>query len=178
MWDTEKRYGPISRILHWGLAALILWQALGGIGRWIFGASSPFGGFLFTSHVEIGTIILLALVLRCIWRIANVLRSSVNHTGHGLTVEGLGHMAIYAGMIGVVGCGVLQVWGRGRGLEIFGFTVLPDFTPPQELRDLARVAWDFHPYIALALTVLIAGHVGMALFHQWVKKDGTLDKML
>ncbi len=36
IWDDRDRYGQVSRILHWGMAALLLWQLVTGIARDIF----------------------------------------------------------------------------------------------------------------------------------------------
>lgn len=54
--DSKARYGTISRILHWGMAFLIFWQALKIFDR-IDDGEHWVGETLVPWHVSIGTLL-------------------------------------------------------------------------------------------------------------------------
>ncbi len=63
MRDTEAAYGPVTRLLHWGIAALILWQFLGMGLRLIFGRT-PLVSFFVGSHQPVGLVLFVLIVAR------------------------------------------------------------------------------------------------------------------
>jgi cytochrome b561 len=54
--DTPERYGLISRLLHWGMAALILWQFLGMAVKITLGRV-PLAGFFVGLHAPMGVLL-------------------------------------------------------------------------------------------------------------------------
>lgn len=61
-------------------------------------------------------------------------------------------------------------------LDIFGLFSLPALASPDQ--DMANVVLEIHKSLAWLLIVLVIGHVGMALFHYFVRKDHVLQRML
>ncbi len=172
--DTSRVYGRISRLLHWTIAALILWQLLGMGLRLIFGRQ-PFVGFFVGSHQPVGTVIFVLVLIRFVWAIAN----RGNRPAHGAGLIGiasrLGHLALYALMLIVPSVAILRAWGSTRGFAPFGFTI---FAPRTE-----EVAWAtglgsaLHGELAWVMAALIAGHIVMVGVHEGMWRDGTLAKM-
>ena len=64
--DSPTRYGSVSRLLHWGMAALIGWQMLKFFDR-IDDGEHWVGQTLVPWHVSIGTVLLVLVVLRIVW---------------------------------------------------------------------------------------------------------------
>jgi cytochrome b561 len=58
----------------------------------------------------------------------------------------------------------------------FGQIPLPDFIGPDKA--LAEIIKPLHQLAALALLGLAGLHVAAALKHQWIDRDGLLDRML
>ena len=69
--DTPQRYGTVSRLLHWLMAILVLWQALKLFDR-IDDGEHWIGQTLVPWHLSIGSLLLLLIVLRIIWALRNV----------------------------------------------------------------------------------------------------------
>jgi cytochrome b561 len=63
----------------------------------------------------------------------------------------------------------------GFPIVLFGVLPLPDFVPADKA--LAEVIKPFHAIAAFALIGLVLLHVGAALKHQWIDRDGLLDRM-
>jgi len=61
-------------------------------------------------------------------------------------------------------------------LDIFGAFSLPALAEPNE--ELASQVLAVHKTLAFVLLALIIGHVGMALFHHFVRRDNVLWRML
>lgn len=62
MNDSLTRYGAVTRLLHWGMAALLLAQLAGAGARELLGKHNPLSEALSPWHSDIG-MALLALIL-------------------------------------------------------------------------------------------------------------------
>lgn len=172
--DTPQLYGKVSRLLHWLMAALILWQLLGMGLRLIFGRQ-PFVSFFVGSHQMVGTVIFALVVLRVIWALAN--RGSRPAHGAGLIgiASRLGHLALYLLMFAVPLLAIIRSWGSTRGFAPFGFTIFPP--QAEEVVWATSLGSLLHGELAWVMAALIAGHVLMVGVHQAMWRDGTLFKM-
>lgn len=85
-------------------------------------------------------------------------------------------MVMYLLMLVVPSLAILRGIGSGRGLSIYGIDVLQP--TGVQIDFLVTPANILHGWLAWLLLVLIAGHVFMAMYHQLVRKDGTLSKMV
>ncbi|BCB07605.1 hypothetical protein HHSLTHF2_14950 [Vreelandella venusta] len=52
MMDTNKRYGIVSRLLHWGMALLFVWQFSSAAAR-LFFEDTPLESFLGSSSLHV-----------------------------------------------------------------------------------------------------------------------------
>ena len=86
----------------------------------------------------------------------------------------IGHGLLYLGMILMPLTGLAVMLGGGYGVKAFGFMLIPK----SEGIELAKTIGSLHSPISWAFTILIIGHVGIALRHHFVKKDDTLRRML
>lgn len=172
--DTAAVYGRITRLLHWSIAALVLWQLLGMTLRLIFGRQ-PLVAFFVGSHQPVGTVLFGLIVLRVGWALAN----RGNRPAHGTGLLGfgarLGHLALYAVMLAVPFAALLRAWGSDRAFAPFGFEIFPAQVPP--------VGWAvgigdaLHGELGWVLALLILGHVAMVGLHEGMWRDGTLARM-
>jgi len=63
----------------------------------------------------------------------------------------------------------------GFPIVVFGLLPLPDFVPVSE--GLADALKPLHKFSALALMALSALHIGAALKHHWIDRDGLMQRM-
>lgn len=172
--DTARVYGRVTRLLHWAIAAMILWQFLGMALRLIFGRQ-PFVGFFVGSHQMVGTALFLLILARVLWALAN--RANRPAHGHGTVglAARLGHFALYAVMLIVPTAAILRALGGTRPFAPFGFTISPG--REQEIGWMVATGNLLHGELAWVLAALVAGHVLMVGLHEGMWRDGTLARM-
>lgn len=173
--DTPERYGTLSRLFHWGMALLVLWQGLKFFDR-INDGEHWVGQNLVSWHVSIGTLLLLLIVLRLIWALRQRRNRPVAPPPPLMAfLARAGHFLLYAGLLLMPITGITYLVGAGYGLTAFGITLIPG---GDEIPWLASIGGSLHSPIAWLLFIMIIGHAGMALVHHFIKKDDVLRRML
>jgi cytochrome b561 len=173
--DTPQRYGLISRALHWGMAALFIWQFT-GMGVRILVGRHPVTAFMVGSHTGIGTLLMVLLLLRGAWGLANAQRRPPHGGGLVGRLARLGHLALYAMMFIVPCLGLLRAYGSGRAFSPFGIPLFPGFQggPITWMTAPGNAA---HGLLAWTLLALVAGHVAMVIVHRLIWRDDVLNRM-
>lgn len=170
--DSEHRYGTVSRLLHWGMGVLLLWQMLKFFDR-ISEGEHWIGQTLVPWHVSIGSVLLLLVVVRIVWAASQRRHRPVQDPATAGLVKA-GHVLLYLGMALMPITGLMTMLGKGYGWKAFGVQLVERGA---EIPWLAAVG-SLHSPIAWALLAMVVGHVGIALVHGLVKKDGVLQRML
>lgn len=170
--DSKERYGKVSIVFHWGMAVLIGWQLL-KFGDRIAEGEHWIGQTLVPWHLSIGALLLGLIVARLLWVASQRRHRPEQDPATAWLVKG-GHGLLFAGMLAMPVTGVLVMVGGGYGLTAFGLELIAKGD---------KVAWAsaigaLHSPIAWALTALVIGHIAMALFHHFVRRDDTLRRML
>ena len=172
--DTPMLYGRLTRLLHWTIAALMLWQFL-GMGLKLALGRQPIVSFFIGTHQKVGTVLFVLIVLRVVWALMN----RRNRPGHGSGVLGLaatlGHLALYAAMVLIPVAALLRAYGSERAFAPFGFQIFAPQTPPIEW--MVTFGDMIHGELGWITLALIAGHVLMVCLHEGMWRDGTLRKM-
>jgi len=172
--DTSDRYGRLTRLLHWSIAALVLWQFL-GMGLRLALGRTPLVSFFVGSHQKVGTVLFLLILLRVVWAFAN----RRNRPGHGAGLLGLaarlGHLALYAAMALVPFLALLRAYGSERPFAPFGFQIFAAQQPP--IGWMVGLGDALHGELAWLFLALIAGHAVMVGLHEGMWRDGTLSRM-
>ncbi len=166
MFDNQNRYGQITRLFHWGMALLILWQFL-TVGSRVLMEDTAVEDFMWASHKPLGALLLLLVCARIIWAFANLSRrpASVN------LLAKLGHIALYALLLIVPSLGLLRQYGSGRSFEPFGIPLFSGFDTKIEF--LVEPGNLLHGSLGWTLLALIIGHIAMAIWHR--KRAGQVD---
>jgi len=172
--DNPAHFGLVSRVLHWGMALLLLWQYLSMIGRLMFGRG-PITGFMVGSHASVGTLLLMLVLLRGAWGFYNWRRRPTHGTHIVGRLAALGHFALYGLMFLVPSLSLIRQFGAERPFAFFGIPVLPGRDQPIEW--LVAIGDTLHGEMAWTLSALIVGHIGMVAVHQLVWRDDTLKRM-
>lgn len=171
MKDTSTRYGTVTRTFHWLMAVLFLSQFLKFFDR-INDGEHWVGQTLVPTHVSIGQILLVLVVLRLVWG----LRQGERPRAEGALAPFVkfGHFLLYASMVLMPVTGVLYLLGKGYGLKFFGVQwIARSGVETQWMIDLGHL----HSPLAWIFLILVLGHIGITLVHHFVLGDDTLKRM-
>lgn len=177
---TSPRYSLVAIVLHWVLAvALVAIFAMG-----LYMADLPFSPWrlkLYNWHKWAGVTILALSALRLLWRLTHrppELPSQIaqlmprwQHWAHHGT-----HYALYVLFFAVPLVGWAYSSAAGFPIVLFGVLPLPDFVSPDKA--LAELIKPWHELSAFAMAGLVLLHVAAALKHQWIDRDGLMDRIL
>jgi cytochrome b561 len=181
MNNPINRYGAAPRLLHWLTVILVMlaWT-LGTFGDDLpKGAARDTGLFV---HISAGLVILMALVLRLVWRAAEPPPPpEPNEFGRWLgafadPAARLAHYTLYALLIAVPIAGIAAQFARGNALPLFGIAEIA--SPWVRDRAFAHNVTEIHEILANALVIVAGFHAAAALVHHFVFRDNTLIRML
>lgn len=173
LMDHSRGYGLITRFLHWGMALLVLWQAVSALLHY-FADDTAVTDFFFGTHTTNGFLIFVLAVLRGLWGLANLSRRPVHSTPID-RLASLGHLAIYLLLIAIPLIALTREYGSGEGFTVFGIQIFPSFQP--EIEWTGDLAGALHGELGWVLLLLVAGHILMALIHQFIWKDSRIARM-
>jgi cytochrome b561 len=173
------QYGAISKLFHWvTLSLMLVALPLGFVIQHVKDASKM--GF-YALHESAGLTILFVVLARLAWRwlspppsqpsdmpkLFRVASTAVHHSLYGLLI-----------LQPILGFMATNAWGFPmRGATAYlGFIEFPKFMEAWE--SLAKILSLLHSIGGWLLVVLIVLHVGGALFHHAIRRDGTLMRMI
>ena len=117
--DTARRYGTVSRALHWGMAACYCFMFASAL-AWHLDDSLR---ILIKPHKAVGVLLMLLALVRFLWALAHYHR----HPANGFAVRA-GNLALYAMMFAVPASGMARQmqasFGNVHGPLAFAFFVL------------------------------------------------------
>lgn len=172
---TAVRYPPARQALHW-LTALLL-VATATLGLYMTGLKlTPTKLALYSYHKWIGVTI-FAVVLVRLWLLrAQPVAEHPAHAAWQALAARVTHRILYLVLLAVPLSGWLMSSAKGFQTVLFGVLPLPDLlakNPP--LGDtLALVHQGFNALLA----ALVAAHIGAAIWHHFVLRDGLLLRMM
>ncbi len=173
--DSPAGYGRISRTFHWGMAMLFAWQFTSAALHF-FAPDTPAEEFFFSRHFDVGFLLWCLIWLRGLWGLANLSRRPAHAGPAGLRrAATLGHLALYLLMIAVPSIALLRAYGSERGFSALGIEI---FAPQEsEIEWMVELGGALHGELGWTLMAVVAGHVAIALWHGFVRHDGTLGRM-
>ena len=170
---TATSYDPRTIVLHWASAALVLALWLAGEFLDDFAKGTP-RITVRSLHICLGLLLGGLLAWRVWWRQHGGVRFPVQPAVPFSRQAQRAHQLLYAVMALMVLTGMALVWIRGDNL--FNLFSVPAFDPGN--KELRHNAKEVHGWIANGLLLGAVLHAAMALWHQWVRKDGLLLRML
>ena len=181
---SRSRYTSVAIALHWLIAlGIVAMLAMGLV--MTHAKLAPFTVFkLYQLHKSVGITILLAAVLRLLWRLTHrppALPSDMPRWEKG-AAEGT-HVLLYLLMIGMplVGWALVSASPLNIPTVLYGVIPWPHLPVFADLHDKAQVApvlGMIHAYGAYVLIALLLLHAGAALRHHIVMRDEVLRRMI
>ncbi|MEJ8835041.1 cytochrome b [Ramlibacter sp. AN1133] len=168
------RYSTPAIVLHWLLAALIVFMA--SLGWWMMTVEdTPGGERFFVLHKSVGLILLALVALRVLWRLAHRPESLPAAVPRWqVLLSGATQAGLYLLMIAVPLTGLLGAMYSRAGLVFFG-TDLPRWVAAS--RPTAKQFFELHETLVWVLVVLVVLHVAGGLKHLLVDRDQVFARM-
>ena len=173
----QVTYSTTARRLHWWTVALLAVQVPLGVLMTNYAERTNFAapsGQLYDGHKLIGLAILVLVVGRLWYRFtAGAPADEPTLEPWQKLVSHLTHWAIYGMLLLVPLLGRLAISAYGP-FAPFGIR-LPALLSQNDA--LATTLFGLHKLAAVLLILLVGMHVGAALFHYVIRKDGVLNRM-
>jgi len=173
MAGTELHYNRVARVLHWTVGGLIIVNLILGILHDPLGPVFP----AMPIHKSIGLLVLALSLFRLFWRVSHPAPPLPDHMSkiEAIAAHGL-HWIFYALMIILPMTGWIFSSAGKYPLTFFGLFDVPKFDVAKGSA-LAEGAHNAHVVLGYIWVALLVGHVGAALRHQFVLKDGIMGRM-
>ena len=174
MNPSASRFPLALRLLHWLMAICILAMLFIGVG--MVSTVSELRTWLIDLHKPLGILILCLAALRVCLRLmrpAPPLPDDLPIWQKAAAYAS--HLVLYALMFALPLVGWTMLSAGGYPIALFGSFHLPPLSPVDPtLFALLRRA---HTLLAFLLFLTILAHLGAALFHAWIRRDGVFRSM-
>ncbi len=178
--DTKQKLSGITVSLHWIVATAMI--GLLGMG---FYMKNLHVLSLIPLHKSLGLCVLLAVLVRVVWRAIHGWPKHVSgYARHEIVLAKVVHWILIIGTLVMPLSGFMLSAASGFGVSIFDMEIVarnPDPADPGKvlafspyLNSLGR---SIHHWVGLLLTGAIVLHIAGALKHHLFDKDGTLMRM-
>ena len=174
--NTSDTYGALAKFLHWAIVILIIAQYV------IIEVADemPKGPAKFEQidlHKSVGMTVLLLVVLRILWRVANRGNPApVTMPRAQQVAAAAGHGLLYL----LIPVPPLSGWAMSSAanypVTLFGWFQFPALVA--ENHDLHEPLEEVHEFLFDSVFVVATLHAIAALYHHFVMKDGSLRRML
>jgi cytochrome b561 len=167
--SSPHKYGTMAVAIHWLSALAVIFMLVSGLAM---GNEDDLVPAILPFHLVFGVLVGVLTLFRILWWLVFD-RQPEPVTGISPLQERLArivHFGLYAAILVMVGSGIATVILAGGPPAIFGGGELPDFD------DYAP--FDTHELVSRLLIALALAHIGAALFHQFIRRDGLIRRMM
>jgi len=173
--DAAQRYSRTAIALHWTIAVLVIAQFAWG--WWMQQIPKEPVGLrvdAFNLHKSVGMTILALMVVRIGWRLAHRPPPLPPMPSWQAAVARANHVALYVLLVIQPLSGYLGSEFSGYPVKVFGMTL-----PSWAGKDVAMKDFlsGMHLATSWAIAAVVGLHVGAALKHALVDRDGLLERM-
>ncbi len=172
--SSEKRYTSTAIALHWLLALALFGTFALGIYMHELPVS-PWRLKLYSWHKWAGITILALSFVRLAWRLTHQPPADLPMAAWQRKAAHAAHHLLYALFFAVPVMGWAYSSAAGFPVVWFGVLPLPDFVPVD--RELAGTLKKLHEVLALGMAGIVLVHLGGALKHQFIDRDGLIRRM-
>lgn len=174
--DSRTGYGLISIAIHWISALLILFLFSLGIYMVDLGYYDDWYHEAPELHISLGLVVLLLMLVRVIWRIANPTPVELAAKRAQNIAAKFVKLGLYALVFIVLISGYLITTAEGQPASMFNLIKFPVLTELSSQN--VDLAGEIHEYLAWGIVLLVVLHVAGALLHHFIIRDRTLVRML
>lgn len=172
--NTPKRFGSITKLLHWLIFLLILAQFYF---VWSLPDNSPLAPLYIRLHKSVGFTILLIGILFYVWHIINIKPlPPLIQPNWQYIISKVVHYTLFLLIILIPIIGYLLTCAAGKPINFFGWFTIPCLIAKNDA--LENIMFNIHQKLAYLILILVGIHFLAALFHHFIRKDNALRRML
>jgi cytochrome b561 len=172
--DTPAGYGLVTRLAHWVMAVAIIGMFVLGLWMVTLNYYSPYYRSAPDIHRSVGMLLLILLVLRFAWRLANPKPDESELAPWERTAALVVHWGFYPLLLALMVSGYLISTADGRPIEVFNWFSVPSLIEKKGLEDVAGEVHEILSYMTIAVVVL---HAAASLKHHFVDRSRILARM-
>ncbi|KTD00945.1 cytochrome b [Fluoribacter gormanii] len=172
--NTAKRFGSMTKLLHWLIFILISTQYYL---VWSISEDSPLTALYIMLHKSIGMTILILGILFFIWHMINVkpMPPGTQPRWQYITSKAV-HHTLFLLIILMPIIGYLLSCADGKPINFFGWFTIPCLISAND--HLGGIMFSTHETLAFIILFVAGIHVLAALYHHFICKDYVLKRML
>lgn len=176
-FSQSKGYGRVAKLLHWGMALLVLFSLCAIEFNGLF-PKGPLRHAVINWHFQAGIGVLILIFVRIGWRMKHPAPPTFPPLSRlQMQVSTAAHVSLYAMMLILPILGILTKQSKGSVVNFFGYA-LPTLLDEDSGLPYALTLKTAHMYMGNIIMWLIAAHVLIAIFHHMIRRDNTLRRML
>ncbi len=174
MKPAQAHFSGLARLLHWSIAVLIVAMLFVGVG--MVATVSRLHNSLIALHRPLGIALLALVIVRIVVRLSRTAPALPSDMPAWQRMAAhVSHLVLYALMIAMPLIGWAMLSAAGYPVVLAGAVHLPAIAP----HDVALYAFlrAAHTWLAMLLLATVLLHLGAALFHGLIRRDGVLASM-
>ncbi|HWF95284.1 MAG TPA: cytochrome b [Xanthobacteraceae bacterium] len=176
MTDATPAYTVTARTLHWVTASLVLFNLPLGLviaNNW----GGPLQDQLYDLHRSIGALVIPIILVRVLYRFGHPPAPLPDDIPALQQLAATAtHWTLYALLIVQPFLGWIGTSAYPARIVVFGLFELPPIW--SEDRAFSDRVLFVHSLVGLSIACLLAAHIGAALHHHFVRRDGILSRMI
>jgi len=184
--DSQLRYGSVSIALHWLIALLVILNLAGGLYMGTLPRGDSTQALIIMLHKSTGLTILVLTLLRLVWRLMNPWQPLPMEMSPALRAAArTTHLLFYVLILAIPlsGWAMVSASPRGGPLVWYGLFEWPKLgfltsLPLEQKKPWTGTFAESHELLAYCAIALIVLHVGAALYHQYIRRDDVLRRMM
>ncbi len=171
-----QAYSAVSKWIHWIIAVAVFFTLTIGI-RLPFIPEGPVQDYYFNVHRSLGVLVLGLAFARVAGRLAyGTPAPAATLTKFERIASTAAHHTLLSLLFLQPIVGWLSMDAYRADVEVFGLFTLPHILPQSDTA-YAVLSWA-HFILGYLMLIVLVAHIGGAVMHGFIKRDGVLDRML
>ncbi|PTQ89853.1 cytochrome b [Agitococcus lubricus] len=175
--NTHDTWGQLAKLFHWLSVVMLL--AVWGMVAWHEASPKDSEAYIqsIMLHKALGVSLGTLMLARLTWRLINVTPRPLAAPAWQQMVASYVHGGLYLALLAMPVTGMVMSQLAGKPISLFGFFELPQWLTVN--KELAGDIKELHEDVFWPLLVLLTmAHIGAAIYHQKIVKDGLIQRML